>query len=454
MIPTTQTIIDAIEGRSRTFKARFLTSLSPAVELPCSLMSLPIMTGGGGTYPVPGAVFASYLESSVQNLLQPIKGMDLYLQIGIVTGYEDDFTEIVEWLPANGLYNVSKTSVTGPITTFTAVGRITSHCSDRYKTALTFPCSISDVVDEIETKCGIEIESDFDLTGIINKQPEGTYMQVLGIIACLLGGFVTEDYLGKVVLKEYGSGDTYNADLSRFSASPAFTEDEYRVTGLACSVDDETIYTYGTPNTVISNQYMTSELFDEAAQKYVGYRFYPATVPLALGNPRLEPWDLLSINGNIVPCHQITTHFTGAIWQDISSALEGSSDDDIELIKSVISQQILEAQQVANNALNTLVFKIDYTYTSADSLTLNARVYQGGDDIHTSFPPSLFSWSRKTEDGITSLGTGYTKTVLRSDMGYGGTIVCHFAYRESAVLILPDGNDLIMPDGNRLCITY
>ena len=458
MIPVTQTTKDAIEERSRTFRARFLTSLSPETELTCNLTNLTIYTGSGGTYPVPGAVFSSYIEATVQNLSTQIKGTDLYLQVGVVT-------DSTEWI-TEGLYRVSKTSVAGTVTNFTAVGRLMSHCQGTYSTSLEYPATLSDVIDELETNCSIDVDaSGFNLSRAILEAPSGMDMQVLGMIASLLGGFVTENYLGQIVIKAYGSGDTYDVDLSRFTSRPTFTESEFEVTGLECVVNEGQKFTNGTANITIENAYMTQELFNSACSEYVGYSFYPATAPLALGNPCLEPWDVLKIDDDgtekIVPCHQIVTHFTGALWQEITSVIDGINDDDIAQVKGSVSEQITNIQNTADSALEATkeqyILQVDYNYTTADSLTLNAQIIQSGVDIHERFLPSCFNWYRKTEDASTPmvlLGTGYSITISRSTMGYGGTVVCEFSYRESKILILPDGKSLLFPNGDRLMVTY
>lgn len=356
MIPTTQAVIDAIDQSSRTFRARFLTSLSPLTVLQCSMMSLTVYTGGGGARPVPGAVFCSYLEASVRDLVSPIKGQELYLQLGVVTGYDGNGDEVIGWLPSNGKYTVNKTSVSGAVTAFTGVGDITAKCQDKYVTALTFPDTISNVLSEIATRTGATINaSDFTLTGEIEFTPEGTYAEVLGMIAGLLGAFVTEDYQGDIVFKAFGSGDVYGIDLSRVTTNPVITEDPFVITGITVQVNETYYYSHGTPNVVLTNKWMTQDLFDDMYPQYEGYTFSPTLLALALGNPRLEPQDIVEItlsdNTTVeVPCHQITTHFTGAVWQEISSQLDGMSDDEVEQVKGAIAERLDQVVEEANNA--------------------------------------------------------------------------------------------------------
>ena len=497
MIPASQEIIDAINEPSRTFKARLLTSLDPVTELECNVFGVEIHTGGGGETPIPGAMFASYITATIQDVAVPIKGLDVYLQIGVVTSVDDEGAEIIGWLPSNGLYRIIKTEVKENQITFTGVGRLTSHFQGSYVSRLTYPTTIANVVNEIASMTGCTITrtgAAINWASRIQKRIEGhTYAEAISIIAQLSGAFVTEDYRGYITLSRYNWTDTQSVDYTRFTQLPIFAEDKFTVTGLTCNVseaeelevdlplylgsfvyeylnlspsywgtlngeeksfndsgfeagdvigvdvkwslvcthwdseegemvtDDEdsaedtieftygtaqTIdvedrivedvsgtvraiyrvyydganhiqayvfankannyalligmssmyvhqyvkriaavsYSDGTPNIAFSNEYMTQQMFDLVASYYKGYSFYPAEIALALGDPRIEPRDALSItNGTsswVVPCNQIVTRFTGGLSQTISSLMAGVGDDDSEEVEGAMATKI------------------------------------------------------------------------------------------------------------------
>ena len=341
MIPASADYISAIENDSRSFKARFMAGNT---EIQCNIMGLTISTGGAADSVQVGALYNSYITAQVQNLSGNIYGQELTLQIGVVTGYDANDEPIIEYIN-NGLYTVTETSTAATVTTFVAVGRLQSKCKYAYASALAYPASIQAVINEIQTQAGITVTvKGLTVTGTIAEAITGaTYAEALAVIGQLLGGFVTENYLGQIVIAKYGSGDTYSIDESRMKQRAAFTESAFNVTGLSCRVteDDEDeatgqpiagiVYTYGTPNVYMACPYMTQALFNAMAQQFVGYSFYPAQVPLTLGNPRLEPWDKLSITDSLgvvrfVPCHLIEHGFDGGYWQTISSLLSGDSD--------------------------------------------------------------------------------------------------------------------------------
>jgi hypothetical protein len=343
MIPASANYINAIENDSRSFRARFLDSNN--TELECNITALTISTGGAADSVAVGAMYNSFITAQVQNLASNVFGRELTLQIGVVTGYDDNEDPVIEYIN-NGLYTVTETSTAATVTTFSAVGRLSSKCKYAYSTALTYPASIQAVINEIQTQAGITVVAKgLTFTGTISQPITGvTIAEALSIIGQLLGGFVTENYLGQIVIAKYGSGDTYELTEARMKQRATFTESAFTVTGLSCRVteddeDEETeqpiagiVYTYGTPNVYMGCPYMTEALFNAMAPRFVGYSFYPAKVPLTLGNPRLEPWDKLSITDSlgavrVVPCHLIEHSFDGGYWQTISSLLSGDSDN-------------------------------------------------------------------------------------------------------------------------------
>lgn len=94
-----------------------------------------------------------------------------------------------------------------------------------------------------------------------------------------------------------------------------------------------------------------------------------------------------------------------------------------------------DAKGIANEAKSgvngTLIY--DHTYTiSNGTATFTAHVYCKGAEVTSSYADSCFSWSYKLADSVTgtptvvSLGTGKTKTITISTLGYGGYVLGTF----------------------------
>lgn len=93
------------------------------------------------------------------------------------------------------------------------------------------------------------------------------------------------------------------------------------------------------------------------------------------------------------------------------------------------------ANGTANTALSgvngTLIY--DHTYSISNGVaTFTAHVYQKGVEVTSNYADSCFEWSYKLANAVTgtpsvvSLGTGKTKTITISTLGYGGYVLGTF----------------------------
>ena len=93
------------------------------------------------------------------------------------------------------------------------------------------------------------------------------------------------------------------------------------------------------------------------------------------------------------------------------------------------------ANGTANTALSgvngTLIY--DHTYSISNGVaTFTAHVYQKGVEVTNNYADSCFEWSYKLASAVTgtpsvvSLGTGKTKTITISTLGYGGYVLGTF----------------------------
>lgn len=90
-----------------------------------------------------------------------------------------------------------------------------------------------------------------------------------------------------------------------------------------------------------------------------------------------------------------------------------------------------KAGQALSGVNGTLIY--DHTYSISNGVaTFTAHVYQKGVEVTSSYADSCFSWSYKLANAVTgtpsvvSLGTGKTKTITISTLGYGGYVLGTF----------------------------
>ena len=334
MISSSAAYNAAINGYSRVFRGRFLLDGAP---LACEIKKINIVKGACGSEYTPGSVFIPYIEADLMDCEEVLKGRELKLQIGILLGYSPDGSEEIEYISI-GQFTVDDCRKTTSGLTLSAVGRLTSKCSGLYESGLTFPATIRAVVNDIAAQTGVPvIFRSLDISGLmLVKKPEGLlYREVLGYIAGVIGGYVTEDSNGNIVITTFSDEGAIGVNGDRSLSLPEFTETNFSITGVKVVVTDdvqneegETIegisFSYGDGSLVLKNPFMTAELFQVMQENLQGTIYHPGKLPLSLGDPRLEPWDCLlveDLNGEkfILPCLSISHTFDGGLSSDIEA---------------------------------------------------------------------------------------------------------------------------------------
>lgn len=346
MITTSTAFNECVKRSSRTFRARFLKNGQP---LDCEVKKVVVRKGACAESFSPGTVFASYINAELSNVSAYIENEELLLQIGLLL---DDGT--VEYTN-QGYFTVSKPKRSANQTSFDAVGRISSKLN--VLPDLPAEKTLAKLAAAITSKTGVAIiTKGVTLAGTITKDLNGlTCREILEVITSVLGGFATEDGEGRIVISKYSTASAleYNGDYT--ISAPSFNDYSYALSGIkvvAASeyTDDdgnavpETAYTEGLPVLTLSNEYMTAELFNAFVENTVGYSFKPGEIQLALGDPRIEPWDCISftdIDGtsHIVPCFELTHTYDGGLTTSISAKGESETESSL-IVKGPVQKQV------------------------------------------------------------------------------------------------------------------
>ena len=99
-------------------------------------------------------------------------------------------------------------------------------------------------------------------------------------------------------------------------------------------------------------------------------------------------------------------------------------------------------------------YRVISDYSAEDTVGLNALVYRAGENVRTEFPECWFSWHKKTEDGLKTIGTGYSITVDKEEYGLEGSVIGRLTLLEEDYLIFPNGQEVIFPDGEYAKVYY
>lgn len=327
MIDSTVLFQEAIRRDSRSFHSRFLAG-SQVIE--GNIRSVTIRKGSCGTSEfAPGAVFCSYIEATIDNCGIALEGRELELQIGVMTN-SDLNSPSYEYIRI-GIFRVGKPSANSSRTTFAAQGRITAYMNMAFTVPQTK--TLAAVAAQITALTGVLVQfaADIDTSLPVGGSLENlSCRDALAVLAAVTGGYATETSAGDVIIKHYSTEVTASYTEDAMTERPAFADFDMGITGIKVIAKEagydeegeeteEVSYTSGDPvNIEITNSYMTSQAFPSFAANLVGLQYRPGMVPLALGDPRLEPWDTIQVtdlDGHeyIVPCMDINMTYDGGV---------------------------------------------------------------------------------------------------------------------------------------------
>lgn len=371
-----------IESDTRTFHARLLLD---GKSVNGEIRSLTINKGSCGSSDfVPGSVFSSYIDVTLDGCDQKLEGKELTAQIGTV------MEGIVEWTTV-GLYTVDKPSTTAYTTSFSGLGRISSKMGGLYSPTIAFPATVKAVLAEISKETGVEIDAgDLDTSIKIETQPSGyLYREMLAFIAGLYFGYATEAADGTVIIRQYQTESTATTDGDRTTELPTFQDLDVVVTGAKVVVgtltdsdgnNQDRFFAKGTVNVAVSNPFMTQTIFNKYVDSFIGFQYRPATVAVSLGDFRLEASDILKvtdIKGTqvTVPCMSVVHTFDGGIRTVITAPAIKDTGDSTQSFRGPLSQavsvmqaQLLIVESIAAKALT--VDKADIRYAQIADLNV------------------------------------------------------------------------------------
>lgn len=334
MISTSKEFDNKIRADTRTFYARICVD---GIPLDVGIKSITVYKGSCGTEFTIGAVFAPYAEITLDAPLASLNGKTITVEIGLETTVDSNDNPVIEYVLI-GTYTHVDTKNTTSSSTITASGLLTNELRTLYVPSISCPTTIQSILNDIKSQTGIIIITELDTTGVIEVQAKGyTYTEILGYLAGCLGGYVTENAQGNVLISAYSVEPTHATDAGEYTQMPVFDAEPYTVTGITIQVeesgetDDGDIvkgksYRAGTEaNRIICyNPFMTQKLFDGIKDRVIGLSWNSGVANLSHGDVRLESNDVLSatdVAGNtyILPCMNLVIYFDGGVWCDIEA---------------------------------------------------------------------------------------------------------------------------------------
>ena len=375
MISASSDFITAVNKTSREFRARFM--MANGAPLDCDIKNISCHKGSCDNELALGCVYAPYIEATLMRCEDAIDGQVVTYQVGLKTGDAYEYIDI-------GKYKIMDPSKGNGALTFTGIGTIGQVGNSAYSTSLTYPATLSAVINELSTTVngmtGANVQTigfpSSSLTSTIEKAITGQIRDALSVIASLLGGFVSEDNHGNIVIARYNSGGTFDIQPYRSLDIPEVRETPFEVLGVHVTVKEasedeeghpipEEFFEYGNPVIFQTVEWMTQTIFNKMVQQFCGLSFDLATIGISLGDPRIEAWDVIALTdlaGDVynVPCFSVTHIFDGGftseVQADISSTdtsgarVKGALEKYVETLDSNIYAASIAATQAKASA--------------------------------------------------------------------------------------------------------
>jgi hypothetical protein len=297
-----------------------------------------------------------------------MKDEKIECHIGAWTGSDYEYISM-------GVFKVSKVKSTRYQSEITAYSGIVADSGNDFDTSSLTP-TIGNIAIRLQSDlgCTISFDNGIDTSLSVAESLEGlTDYEVLQVGATCCGGYAVNDNQGNIRIKKYSDTPTLDVDTGMMVHLPVISEKPYKVRNIGVLVSEATTDYEGEEipavyyildsqayltvrkqgadyylvdennNKIIVNirpeiadlyfkcEYMTPEIYATNIKNVVGYEYYPATIDLTLGDPRLEGSDVLAVTEldrqiYIVPCHQIIHRYRGGFTSEIISA-DGTEEE-------------------------------------------------------------------------------------------------------------------------------
>lgn len=288
MYQSTAEFGNLVQQDSRTFKC-LITYDKVSITTVKSIK----FTGGseGGDDFSLGSAMSQYVEVTVPDKNYLLEGKEILLQIGMAVNGK------MEYIPV-GYFTVGKPKKSDNQITFTAYDRM-------MKTERPFSMNGSDtntvsVLKRVAEITGITVITT-GLTAVSMKVPKGySCREVLCYVAQLHGAFAVCNRKGQIELHTYKDSG-YGVNPGRYWESFEHNEYTFDVSKLECYTgkdkDGNSISISagsGARAVTFSNPFMTQTALNSVQASLQSFSYMPGKLKM-LGDPRLDPWDILTI---------------------------------------------------------------------------------------------------------------------------------------------------------------
>lgn len=317
------------EQDSRTFiKSKLFLN---DTEIDANITSI-ILKGGSnsGTSFIVGSCISQYVEIEMEKPSVFVENEEIEWRIGGQVS-----TTVEEYIPM-GIFTAQKPEADEEMIKFTAFDRMMK--TERgYFSSLPASTTTVAVLNEIATFLSIPIVT-AGLSAITIKRPDGyTCREVLSYISQMYAGFAVCNRQGQIEIRTYVTSGL-STHPARYWNSFTHNDFPYTFQKIVCHTgkdqEGNTIFISagsGNREMTISNPLMTQSILNSVAAKLQGFSYMAGSLKF-LGDPRIDPWDILTVTGKDginykVPVMNITQDFDGGLSTTVEAVCESETEE-------------------------------------------------------------------------------------------------------------------------------
>ena len=267
-----------------------------------------------------GSTMSQYITVTVPDPGVPIEGHELLLQIGM------DVNGLTEYIPM-GYFTAGKPKRNEEQIEFTAYDRMMQ--TERTFSMTGTSTDTVAVLKRIAEITGVPVVTS-ELTAVTMKVPKGySCREVLSYVAQLHGCFAICNRNGQIELRTYVDS-AYTVETGRYWDTFEHNDYAFTVEKLTCYIgqdkdgkDISISSGTGARTVTFSNPFMTQSVLDKVYKALKSFSYMPGTIRM-LGDPRLDPWDILTVkdlkgNSYKVPVMKLEREYDGGFTDSIEA---------------------------------------------------------------------------------------------------------------------------------------
>lgn len=357
-LPISQAFVDAVSAPVVGYSMRVF---SGGADTGWNVMRATIDLGAGGSSDAGtedlaiGGTYSSQVTLVIGGTPTGVPGTELEIRVGVDVGSS------YEWVTVAHVTATSSREWMGQ-TTIKATGPVASKMWARAGLSAG-SATPSEVIAAIASASGVTVTlGPFSTTSTtVSVNTSMTCREALSALATRLGGYAAESNDGTVIVAPFSSSSTFALSEDVVPSRPDLAGSAYVCDGLTVETSEGAL-TFGTGRARVDDPYGDSSTASAIWTNVQGYTFTPGTIPVAVADPRVTPFDVASFSlaGHVgsLPTQGISLTYDGGLFGTYWAAGLTAEEAD-ELVQGNVGRTASEAMTAAAGAMTAAQDALD-----------------------------------------------------------------------------------------------